>query len=164
MLGSRMEDALNGQLNGELQAAYTYLAMAAHSDAQSLPGFAHWLEEQAREELGHAMRFYRFILDRGGKISLKAIQPPPSDFGTLLEVFERALQNEQSVTRSIYELYKLAEEEEDYASHTLLEDFAAEQVEEEKSVTEIIDSVRRVGADGTGLLLLDRELAQRSRE
>ncbi|MGH2768413.1 MAG: ferritin [Actinomycetota bacterium] len=154
--------AFNEQLNEELQSAYLYLAMAAYCDAENLPGTANWLQEQAREEVGHAMRFYRFILDRGGRVSLGPIVAPPKGFPSVLGLFESALENERAVTRSIHDLYRLIEKEEDYAAHTLLEGFASEQVEEEKSVGYIINSLKRIGDDGTGLFILDLELGKRA--
>lgn len=164
MLGKKMEKALNEQLNNELTAAYVYLGMSAYCEDQNLPGFAHWLLMQSKEEVGHGMRFYKSILDRGGTITLKSIEAPSSRYANLVEVFEKALEHEQAVTRAIYSLYRLAESEEDYASHTLLENFAEEQVEEEKNALTILETLRRVGKDGTGLLILDRELGGRLAE
>jgi len=135
--------------------------MSANCESQNLPGFANWFKMQAEEELRHGMRFFQFILDREGHISLQGITAPPEEFGSLAALLEDALNHERQVTRSIYDLYRLAEEEKDYAAYALLEEFATEQVEEEKSVTYILESLKRVGEDGTGLFLLDKELAGR---
>lgn len=161
---SKPTERLNAQLNQELQAAYLYLSMSAHCEAENLPGFAHWLRAQAKEEVGHAMAIYQFILDRGGRVAFGPIEAPPAEFSSLLGLFEQALENERAVTASIYDLYEAAEADRDYAAHTLLEDFAAEQVEEEKNVTYIVESLKRVGEDGTGMFMLDRELAHRAPE
>lgn len=160
-LDKTMEEALNDQLNEELAASYVYLGMAAYCEAQSLPGFAQWFLEQSREEHNHGMRFYRFIVDRNGKVTLKILEAPPTEYASVLTVFEEALEHERRVTRSIYDLYTLANENGDYASLTLLHDFAAEQVEEEKSLTDIIDTLNLVAGDGTGMYMLDRELGKR---
>lgn len=157
-------DALNKQVGQELQSAYVYLAMSAHCEAENLPGFASWLRVQAQEELGHAMRFYDFILDRGSRVELGPIEAPRTEFPSLVQLFQEALDNERAVTRSIYELYELAHKERDYGAHTLLEEFAAEQVEEEKTVSYVVETLKRVGDDGTGLFVLDRELATRGSE
>lgn len=154
-------DALNKQVVQELQSAYVYLAMSAHCEAENLPGFANWLSLQAEEELGHAMRFYHFILDRGSRVELGPIEAPRTGFPSLVQLFQEALDNERAVTRSIYELYELAHKERDYGAHTLLEEFAAEQIEEEKTVSYVVETLKRVGDDGTGLFVLDRELATR---
>ena len=154
--------AFNGQLNNEFQAAYLYLAMSAYCEAENLPGFAAWLRQQSKEEVSHGMQFYQFILDRGERVDLRALEAPKNEFASVLEVFETALANEQAVTKSIYDLYRLAESREDYAAHSLLEEFAAEQVEEEKNVSYIVESLKRIGTDGTGLFMLDMELGKRS--
>lgn len=154
--------AFNGQLNNEFQAAYLYLAMSAYCEAENLPGFASWLRQQSKEEVSHGMQFYQFILDRGERVELQTIDAPQNAFSSVLEVFEMALANEKEVTKSIYDLYRLAESRGDYAAHSLLEAFAAEQVEEEKNVGYIVESLKRIGGDGTGLFMLDMELGKRS--
>jgi ferritin len=161
MLGDKLQEALNEQINQEFQSAYLYLAMSANCDTQNLPGFANWFRRQAEEELRHGMRFYQFILDREGIVSLRGIQAPPETFGSLVSLLTEALNHEREVTRSIYDLYRLAEQEQDYAAYALLEEFATEQVEEEKSVTYILESLKRVGEEGTGLFILDERLATR---
>jgi ferritin len=159
-----IEDAMNAQLGFELGSAYTYLSMAAYCEAESLPGFAHWMKLQYHEELEHAERFFTFIIDRGGRVRLEGIDKPKTDFATPLEIFESSLENEQAVTQTINELYTLTTTEQDYASQAFLNWFVTEQVEEEKMVTEIIDALKRAGQTGEALLLLDRELGRRTPE
>ncbi|MGH2786780.1 MAG: ferritin [Actinomycetota bacterium] len=159
-----IEDAMNAQLGFELGSAYTYLSMAAYCEAESLPGFAHWMKLQYHEELEHAERFFTFIIDRGGRVRLEGIDKPKTDFATPLEIFESSLENERSVTEAINELYTLTTKEQDYASQAFLNWFVTEQVEEEKMVTEIIDALKRAGQTGEALLLLDRELGRRPPE
>ncbi len=156
-----VEKAMNKQLAFEMQSAYVYLGMSAYCEAQSLPGFAAWLRAQYQEELDHAMKFYGFILDRGGKVTLDALDKPATEYSSPLSVFEAALQNEESVTTAIDDLYTLTSKERDYASQAFLNWFVTEQVEEEKTVGEVVDSLRRVGERGEALFLLDRELGQR---
>jgi ferritin len=160
----KIEDAMNTQLGFELSSAYTYLSMAAYCEAESLPGFAHWMMLQYREELDHAGKFFDFIIDRGGRVRLEGIDKPKTDFSSTLEIFEVSLANEKAVTEAINELYTLTTKEQDYASQAFLNWFVTEQVEEEKMVTEIIDALKRVGASGEALLLLDRELGRRAPE
>jgi ferritin len=160
----RVEEAMNRQLAFEVHSAYVYLGMSAYCEAQSLPGFAKWLRAQYQEELDHAMKFYSFILDRGGRVTLDAIEKPATDYKSPLAVFEAALTNEESVTAAIDDLYTLTDEERDYASQAFLNWFVTEQVEEEKIVGEVVDSLRRVGEKGEALFLLDRELGNRGAE
>ena len=162
MLTKKVEKAMNDQLAMELESAYVYLSMSAWCESQSLPGFANWLREQAREEVDHAMRFYTFISDRGGRLTFGAIPEPPHDFDSTLAVFESALEHERSVTRSIADLYELVVSEKDYAAQAWLDWFATEQVEEEKTVGQIVDSLKRIGDRGDALFLYDKDLGGRA--
>jgi ferritin len=162
MLSKRIQDAMNEQIKHELYSAYLYLSMAAYSDALNLPGFAHWMRVQAQEETAHALKFYGFINERGGRVVLLAIDQPPVEFESPLDVFEKTLAHEQTVTGLINDLYALAVAEKDYASQIFLQWFVEEQVEEEASATEILETLKRVGDQGQALVMLDRQLASRA--
>jgi ferritin len=164
VISKQVEDAMNDQLNLELRSAYTYLAMSAYCEAESLPGFAHWLRAQSQEEVEHAMRFFTFIIDRGGRVRLQDLGTPAENFNSLLHVFEHSLDNERAVTNAINELYTLTTKEQDYASQAFLNWFVTEQVEEEKTVEGIIDDLKRVGDKGEAVYLLDKDLGGRSAE
>ena len=161
MLNKKVEKAMNDQLQKELQSAYVYLGMSAYCESISLPGFAAWLRQQFVEEQEHAMRFYNFIIDRGGTVEMRALDGAPTSYKSPLNVFETALQHEKAVTVAINELYDLVATEKDFASQAWLDWFATEQVEEEKTVGQIVDDLKRIGDDGNGLFLLDQKLAQR---
>lgn len=161
MLTKKVEAAMNDQLQKEFQSAYVYLGMSSWAESASLPGTASWLRHQWNEELGHAMRFYNFIVDRGAQVVLAGLDAPKVSYPSPLAVFESALEHERAVTRSINDLYELVGKEKDFASQAWLDWFAQEQVEEEKSVGQIVDDLRRIGDRGDGLYLLDKELAGR---
>ncbi len=161
MLDPKIEKALNNQINHELASAYKYLAMAAHFERQNLSGMAHWMFQQREEEHEHAMRLVRYVLDRGGRVELAAIEKPGADSGTILKVFEEALEMEQENTRAINDLYGLAIEVKDYATQSNLKWFLDEQVEEEKLMDEVVALVKLVGDDKSALLVLNRQLADR---
>ena len=161
MLSKKVEEAMNKQLAVELHSAYEYLAMSAYCESVSLGGFATWLRAQWEEELDHAMRFYNFIIDRGGSVEMRPLDGAPTTYKSPLDVFENALAHEKAVTVAINELYDLVATEKDFASQAWLDWFATEQVEEEKSVGQIVDDLKRIGDDGNGLFLLDQKLAQR---
>ena len=163
-VSARMQAALNEQIKAELESAYLYLALSAHMDQQNLKGFAHWLRLQWEEEIVHALKLYDFLLQRDAAVELKALKKPAFAAQTALEVFAQALHHEQYITKRINELYALAVEDNDYASQTLLQWFVTEQLEEEESAREIVESLRLVGDSGASLFLLDRELSQRQRE
>jgi len=160
-LSQRMEDAINRHINAELSSAYLYLSMSAYCDSVSMPGFAHWMRVQHREETSHAMKLFDFIHDRGGRVVLDTITQPPIQFNSVLDVAEQTLEHERSVTSMIYRLYELAVEESDYATQVLLQWFINEQVEEETIVTEVVDQLKLVDNDGTGLLMIDARLSGR---
>lgn len=162
MLPPEMQSALNGQIKAELAAGYLYLSMAAYCEAGHLPGIAHWLEVQANEELAHAMRFYRFINDRDGRVVLQTMEQPQVEFAAVEDVFATALEHEQENTGNIDRLYQLAVKIGDYASQSFLQGFIIEQVEEEKTAGDALAALRMAGGDTRALLLLDREMAGRS--
>lgn len=154
----RSKQAINAQLTRELEASYAYLAMAEYCESRALHGFGSWLQAQSDEERDHARKFHDFIQDRGERVHYEALPAPAADYGSVLEVFERALENEQAVTRAIHDLYSLADEEKDFTTQAFLDWFLLEQVEEERTVQGIIDWLNEVGDSKQGLYLLDREL------
>lgn len=159
-----LQDAMNEQIKHEFYSAYVYLSMSAYAESLNRKGFAHWLRMQAQEEVKHAMKFFEFIHDRAGQVALEAIEQPPVKFKSLLEVFQKALAHEQKISGLINKLYDLAVAKKDYPAQALLQWFAVEQVEEEKSAAEILEQLKLVGDEGTGLFLLDKELAERAAE
>ena len=164
MLGKTIQDAMNEQIKNEFYSAYQYLSMAAYCESTNLPGFAHWMRAQSQEETEHAMKFYDFILDRGGRVVLQAMDQPVVEFGSPLEVFEQALEHERKVTAMINDLYGLAVRENDYASQTFLQWFVTEQVEEEKNTGDVVQTLKMIGDSSEALFLLDRELGQREND
>ena len=161
MLSEKMQAAMNAQIKNELYSGYLYLSMAAWAEAQNLLGFAHWMKLQAQEELAHAMKFYEFIHDRGGRVELQAIDQPPVTFAGPTDLFEKTLAHEKRVTAMIHNLYKMAQEEGDYASEVFLQWFVTEQLEEERNAEQILALLKMAGEKGQALIMLDRSLGQR---
>lgn len=164
MLSKELESALNDHLGAELYASHLYLSMAAYCESVALPGAAQWMGIQSVEERAHAMRFFRYIADRGGRVTLGSLDEPPAGFGSPLSVFEQALEHERAVTDRIGQLYRMSGEAHDYATQAFLQWFVNEQVEEERLLSGLVDSMRMIGDDKTGLLALDRELGTRPEE
>ena len=162
MLSERMMKALNKQLNAELYSAYLYLSMAAYFESKNLKGFANWMRVQAQEELMHAMKFFDYINERGGRVYLEAIEKPPTEWKSPLDVFEATYEHEVKVTSMINDLVNMAMEEKDHATYNMLQWFVAEQVEEEASADEVRQQLRMIKEDGRGIMMLDRELKQRT--
>jgi ferritin len=161
MLSQNMEQALNKQLNAELYSAYLYLSMAAYYYSLNLNGFANWMTVQNQEETMHAMKFYNYINERGGRINLDKIDGPPTNWNSPLEVFEETLKHEEKVTGLINNLVDLAIAERDHAANAFLQWFVTEQVEEEASANEVIQNLKLAGNDPHSLFMLDRELGTR---
>lgn len=157
-------DAVNRQIREEMQSAYAYLDMSAHFEARKLPGAANWMRNQAREEVVHAMKFFDFLIRRGERPRLAAVEAPSTEFNSILEAFEQALAHEQHITHCIHELFDLAQKERDYPLQTLLHWFIDEQVEEEEAAEGIIDSIRLAGESGEAMFMIDRELGLRQPE
>jgi len=164
MINKTMQDAMNEQINKEMFSSYLYLSMAAYFEGKNLPGFANWMRLQADEEREHAMKFYDFILERGGRVELKAIETPKSEWGSNLEVVEEVAAHEALVTASINSLYELALKEKDYPAQIMLQWFITEQVEEESSAAEVLASLKMIEARETAVLQLDHKLAKRTAE
>jgi ferritin len=164
MLKKPVQDAINQQIKNELYSAYLYLSMSAYCEESNLPGFAHWMRMQSQEEVTHGMKLFDFLLDRGGRVVLEAIDKPPADFGSPVDVMQRSLEHERQVTGMIERLYELALKENDYATQAALQWFVTEQVEEEKNASTILEQLRMVGDNRTALLMLDMELGKRQPE
>lgn len=161
MIKEKIQDAINQQINKEFYSAYLYLSMSAYADSIGLKGFAQWLMVQYQEEMDHAMRFFKYLQDRGGKIALESIRKPKIEWDSILEVFKDGLEHEQCVTKSINELMDLAMSKKDYATVNMLQWFVNEQVEEEASFSEVLDKLKLIDGDKKALLLLDKDLGQR---
>jgi ferritin len=154
-------DAINKQINSELQASYTYLAMSAWCEQRGFTGSARWLRVQSQEEHGHAMRLFDFMLARNAKLDLKGLEQPRSDYRSLSEVFETAFEQENAVSVQIEAIYELVFRDKAYPAVVQLEWFLNEQVEEEKNCREIVMKLRMIGEDASGQLEIDRELGSR---
>ena len=162
MIGKKLEEAFNKQINAETYSAYLYWSMAAYFDSVDLPGFANWMRVQGQEEMAHAAKFYDSIRDRGGRVKLTAIEAPKTEWSSPLEAFKDAYKHEQKVTGLMNNLVDLAGQEKDHAASNFLQWFVAEQVEEEANADQIVKKLERIGNGPGPLLMLDRDLGDRS--
>ncbi len=161
MLSKKMEKAINEQINAEFFSAYLYLSMSAYFESEGYEGMANWMWTQYQEEEAHAMRFFAYVNERGGRVILKALDAPAATWKSPEHVFAETLKHEQKVTGLINKLVKLARTEDDYASDSFLRWFVDEQVEEEATAEGILQKVKMVGKTGNALYMLDKELGQR---
>ena len=160
-MNKEIHQALNDQIHMELESSYLYLALSAYYDSKDLPGFAHWMREQSREEYGHAMRLFDYLLTRGATVDLDALGKPAHGFTSPVRAFDQVLEHERSVTRAIHRLYESALAEGDHATNVELQWFVQEQVEEEETASDVAAQLRLAGDEPLGLLMIDHQLAKR---
>lgn len=164
MIKDSIQNAINEQIVKEIYSSNLYLSMASYCADENLNGFAHWMRIQAQEELEHAMKFFDYLLDRGGRPVVGEIKAPKADWSNALNVFEDALAHEKYVTSEINKIADLAIEERDHATTSFLKWFIDEQVEEEATTGEIVDRLKLIGDNSGGLFMLDNELKNRPAE
>ena len=160
-MSDTLAETFNRQIDLELASSIAYLQMAAYFDGRSLPGMATWMRMQSEEERAHALKFFDHVLNRGNSVALGAGEAPKTDFTSAVDAFETALAHEQRVSKAISDLYTAALADGDSSSFGLLQWFLDEQIEEESTVSDIVEQLKLIGEDGGALLLLDRELGQR---
>jgi len=161
LINKEIEKAINDQINAELYSAYLYLSMAAYFESENLKGFANWMQVQAKEEVEHAMKFYSYLNERGGRVFLSEIKKPETEWDSPLAIFEHVYEHEKGVTERIYKLVDLATSKNDHATKSLLNWFVDEQVEEEASANEILEMLKRVKDSPNALFMLDSRLGGR---
>lgn len=162
-LPTNVENALNAQIRNELQSHYNYLGISAHFETTPYAGFAKWFRMQSTEEYGHAMKLFDYLQSRNAAVELHDLQAPAAKFnGAPVDVFEVALKQEESVTQQINDIYELAQKEKDYTTIHFLTWFLQEQVEEEKTFSDMIDRLRLVADNAAGLLRVDDEAGRRA--
>jgi len=161
MLNKKIRDAFNKQLNNESFSSYLYLSMSAYCESQHLTGMAKWLRIQAEEEHGHAMKFFDYILSRGGRVTLTEVGAPRTEWKSPLQAFEDAYNHECKISRLLNELTSVCVAEKDHAANAFLHWFVSEQVEEEATVLDITEKLRLVGDNSAALFMIDQELGKR---
>lgn len=161
MIEQRIADEINDQINAELYSAYFYQSMSAYCEGKNLKGFANWFSVQAKEEMTHVMKFYNYLLGRGGRVILKGIEAPKVEWESIVEVFEDALAHEKMISGRINHLADVAIEEKDHATLQELQWFIKEQVEEEANSDDLLQQVKMLDGQGAGIFMLDRELKSR---
>ncbi len=162
MLKDSIQKALNEQINEEAYSSYLYYSMSAYCQANDLRGMANWFKVQAQEELIHVSKFFDYILDRDGKVTLMPIRGPETEWASPLAAFEASLKHERHITECISKLVELAQQEKDFSTYNFLQWFVSEQVEEEASVSEAVGQLKLAGSSGSGLFMIDRELGART--
>jgi ferritin len=161
VIKEKMQKAINKQINAEFYSSYLYLAMSGYFEARNWLGFAQWLKAQSREENAHAMKFYGYVFERGGRVILSAIETPQAEWKSPQDAFEAVYAHELKVTGLLNDLLKLAKEENDTATESLMKWFIDEQVEEEANALLIVEKLKLIKDSAQGLFMLDHELGER---
>ena len=161
MISKKLETALNKQINEEIFSSYLYLSMAAYFLSLNLDGFAAWMKIQAQEEMSHAMKFFNFLEEMGGRVSLLAIKEPEKNWKSPLAAFTAASRHEQYITGCINGLYRLAGSEKCMPTQIMLQWFIKEQVEEEATAAKIVFKLTQIKDSVNGLWILDKQLGAR---
>jgi len=162
MISKKMAEAINEQINKEFFSEYLYISMQGWLASQCLDGMANWMEVQSKEEHFHAMKLFNYLIGRGARVHLMAIDEPTNDFENPLQAFSKALEHEKLMSKNINELVDVAIKENDHATRSFLQWYVDEQVEEESTVERIVNMLKMVGENGNGIMMLDRELATRT--
>lgn len=162
MISKELEKAINAQINAELWSAYLYLSMSMHFANNGYDGIANWFAVQFKEEQDHATIFMNYLNSRDGKVLLEPIAGVETEWASPLAAFEATLIHEQKVTAMINDLNALALEHKDFATQATLQWFITEQIEEEETARGFIDTLKKIGDNGYGLYMFDKELASRA--
>jgi len=160
-MDKKIEDALNQQVRIEFEAAFLYLAFSMDLQRHGLPGSAHWMLKQYHEECGHALHLMEYLQKRGACAVAPQVERPRYEWESPADLFRLALAHEKLVTESIYAIVALAREVRDYATEGVLFEYVREQVEEETSAGDIVQTLSLCGGSVDALLSLDGRLAQR---
>lgn len=161
MVNEKVAKMLNEQVNLELFSAYLYLEMKNYFADEGLDGFAHWFDNQVKEELIHTDLIMDYLQENGISVKLKAIEDPTRDYKSHMEAIDEVLEHEKIITKAIHKIYEKAMDEKDFRSMQFLDWFIEEQAEEEASAMELGDKYRLYGDDKKGLYLLNQELGTR---
>jgi len=160
-INKTVNKALNEQINKEFYSAYLYLSMAGKCEEMGYPGFSNWMKKQAQEEVEHAMKIFNYVNSRNGTVELEEIKKPLGSWKQPSDMFKDSLDHEKFVTQSIHDVFSLARKENDIATESFLKWFVDEQVEEEESVSEVLDKLDKIKDHSAGLVMLDKQLAKR---
>lgn len=152
---------LNEQYNFEVSSAYVYFGIMSYFTNSGWDGFSAFMKRQAQEEMEHAMKIYEFMADMGYPISHESISAPKGEYASVADAFEASLAHEKLVTSRIHALYRVSNEEGDFATAEMLRWFISEQVEEEATMQKIVDTLKQMKDSYTALYLYDKELGAR---
>ena len=162
MISDSINTIINEQINKEFYSGYLYLSMSAHLRELGLFGFANWTKVQAKEEVEHGLKLFDYLIERNSFVTLKQIKTPDFEFNGILSIFNHIYEHEKSITASVMQIAKAAEDECDRTTLSFIDWFINEQIEEEQNVKDIIKRLELFGDNHASLFLMDKELGERN--
>ncbi|UYV60201.1 FTH1 [Cordylochernes scorpioides] len=158
------EDGVNRQIQAELYASYSYLAMAQYFDRDDvgLQGYQDYFQKMSLEEFEHAQDFVRYQNRRGGRVKLWDIKASEKmEWDGPLDAMKDALELEKSVNQKLLNLHFVASEKGDAQLCDFLEaNYLTEQVEAIKSISDHMARLRQAGP-GLGEVWMDHRTDSR---
>lgn len=158
MVTNKVETALNKQIELEAASSQYYLAMASWAETQGLTGVSEFLYTHSDEERMHMLKLIKYVNERGGQATIPALKAQPKNFKSVQYVFEEVLKHEVEVSNEINGLVEICLKEKDYTTHNFLQWYVAEQIEEEALARQVIDKLKLIGSDKSGMYMFDRDL------
>jgi ferritin len=158
MISKKVEKALNHQILMESASSQYYLAMASWAETQGLEGVAAFLYKHSDEERMHMLKLVKYVNERGGKALIPALKEQAQEFKSVQYVFEEVLSHEELVSAEINNLVEICLKEKDYTTQNFLQWYVSEQIEEEALSRRVLDKLKFIGGDKSGMYFFDRDL------
>ena len=138
-ISDELANQLNDHITVELDAFYAYLAMSNWFETRALHNAAKFFKDQSDEEFEHAEKLVKLLTSVGEKVKFNSLRAPKCEYDNVKEALEMFVENEETVSKKIDDLYQLATENKDYATLSTLLWFVDEQVEEEELANEMLE-------------------------
>lgn len=158
MVSKKIEKALNQQIRLEAESSQFYLSMASWAETQGYGGIAAFLYMHSDEERQHMLKLVKYINERGGQAVIPALPAPPKTFKSITQIFQELLEHEVNVSNEINHVVAICLSEKDYTTHNFLQWYVSEQIEEEALARTIMDKLKLIGNDKSGIYMFDRDI------
>jgi len=159
------------QIQAEIDASISYLAMGAHfaQDTINRPGFSEFFIKAAGEEREHATKLIEYLLMRGQLTDdvsrlIKVNVPAKTSWKTGVEALKDALKTEAKVTKSIRQVIEKCEDDNGNNDYHLVDyltgDFLEEQYHGQRDLAGKISTLDKLMATQgpLGEFLFDKKL------
>ncbi len=158
ILNDVIVDILNRQIKMEAHSSAAYLAMAAWCDVRGYDNSAEFFFNQSDEERKHQLKLFHYLADMECDAISPAVGESQHEFGSLREVFEKALEMEMAVTDSIHEIMGVCRKNNDEATEEFMRWFVQEQIEEEYIARRALELFDVLGEDKLALGMFEERI------